>query len=98
MRRVGGASDGVRSWPRVRFGEMGVLKGRGEGGQVAGGDRQLRSDGLEVRRYALGAAVDSLRAVRRPREAIEAMEGATAALPDDVDTQVVLAYAYLEVG
>lgn len=98
MQRAAAAIDDVAASPRQRFDQLVVLNGLEQHAEVAEQYRQLRSDGLEVPPYALAAAGDSLLAVRRPREAIEALEGATAALPDDVDTQVVLAYAYLEAG
>lgn len=81
---------------RHRFDRLVILNGLEQHGQAAALYRQLRAEGREIPPYALAAAGDSLLAARHPEEAIEALEDAVAALPDDIDTQVVLAYAYLE--
>lgn len=57
---------------------------------------RLRAESAAIPPYALAAAGDSLLAARQPEAAVEALEQAVHALPEDIDTQVVLAYAYLE--
>lgn len=84
--------------PRNQFDQLVILNGLEQHEQTASHYRRLRADGLDIPPYALAAAGDSLLAARRPLEAIEALEDATGSLPDDIDTQVVLAYAYLEAG
>lgn len=96
--RAATAAAAVAPSLRQRFDQLVILNGLEQHAQAADSYRQLRAEGLQVPPYALAAAGDSLLAARRPLEAIEALEGATEALPDDVDTQVVLAYAYLEAG
>lgn len=81
---------------RHRFDRLVILNGLEQHEQAAALYRSLRAEGREIPPYALAAAGDSLLASRHPEEAVEALEGAVAALPDDIDTQVVLAYAYLE--
>lgn len=81
---------------RQRFDDIVVLNGLDRHEDAALLYQQLRAAGTEVPPYAQAAAGDSLLAIRRPEDAIHALEGAAAALPDDIDTQVVLAYAYLE--
>lgn len=83
---------------RRQFDRLVILNGLEQHEQAAALYRTLRDSGVELPPYALAAAGDSLLASRHPREAAEALEQAVGALPDDIDTQVVLAYAYLESG
>lgn len=98
MQRAAQAVASAAPSLRQRFDQLVILNGLEQHAQAANHYRQLRSEGIDIPPYALAAAGDSLLAARRPLEAIEALEGATAALPNDIDTQVVLAYAYLEAG
>lgn len=100
MRRAGDAAAQA-SGPdtaRRQFDRLVILNGLEQHEQAAAMYRTLRDSGTELPPYALAAAGDSLLASRHPREAAEALELAVDALPDDIDTQVVLAYAYLESG
>lgn len=58
--------------------------------------RELQARGIAVPPYVLAKAGDSLLAAQHPEEAIVALEQATAAMPDEFDVKVLLAYAYLE--
>ena len=100
MRRAEAAALAVQAadTPRHAFDRLVILNGLEQHAQAAGLYRRLRAEGITVPAYALAAAGDSLLAARHPEEAVEALEGAAEALHDDVDTQVVLAYAYLESG
>lgn len=81
---------------RQNFDDLVVLNGLERHHEAAARYWLLRNSGHEIPPYALAAAGDSLLAIREPEAAIEALEGAVAALPEDIDAQVVLAYAYLE--
>ncbi|MEL1264743.1 poly-beta-1,6 N-acetyl-D-glucosamine export porin PgaA [Pseudoxanthomonas putridarboris] len=58
--------------------------------------RALLADGVQVPPYVLAKAGDSLLATQHPEDAIVALEQAVAAMPDEFDPQILLAYAYLE--
>ncbi|MBW3551364.1 MAG: tetratricopeptide repeat protein [Proteobacteria bacterium] len=81
---------------RQGFDDLVILNGLERHQETASRYRQMRADGIDIPPYALAAAGDSLLALQQPEASIEALEDAAAALPDDIDTQVVLAYAYLE--
>jgi len=56
----------------------------------------LQREGVDLPAYAHGPAGDSYLALHRPVQAQAALERAVALAPDDVDTKILLAYAYLE--
>ncbi|GAB1595561.1 tetratricopeptide repeat protein [Lysobacter claricitrinus] len=56
----------------------------------------LQREGVDLPAYAHGPAADSYLALHRPKEAQAALEKALAESPNDVDTQILLGYAYLE--
>ncbi|TCZ88111.1 poly-beta-1,6 N-acetyl-D-glucosamine export porin PgaA [Lysobacter sp. N42] len=56
----------------------------------------LQRDGVDLPAYVHGPAGDALLALRRPEEAAAALKKAIALDPSDVDTRILLAYAYLE--
>jgi biofilm PGA synthesis protein PgaA len=56
----------------------------------------LQREGVDLPAYAHGPAGDSYLALHRPHDAQVALERAVALDPNDVDTKILLAYAYLE--
>lgn len=56
----------------------------------------LQREGVDLPAYVHGPAGDALLALRRPAEAEVALKKALALTPGDVDTQILLAYAYIE--
>lgn len=58
--------------------------------------RALEREGVDLPAYAHGPAGDALLALRRPEEAEVVLEKALALNPTDVDTRILLAYAYVE--
>jgi biofilm PGA synthesis protein PgaA len=56
----------------------------------------LKREGVDLPAYAHGPAGDSYLALHRPEDAQAALERAVALDPTDVDTKILLAYAYLE--
>lgn len=58
--------------------------------------RDLQARGVAMPPYVLAKAGDSLLAAQHPEDAIAALQQAAAAMPDEFDVQVLLAYAYLE--
>ena len=84
------------STQRPRLDRMIVLNALEKHAQVVAEYRTLLAEGVQVPPYALATVGDSLLATRHPEEAILALELAVAAMPDEFDPQVLLAYAYLE--
>jgi biofilm PGA synthesis protein PgaA len=56
----------------------------------------LKREGVDLPAYVHGPAGDALLALRRPEEAEVALKKALALNPGDVDTQILLAYAWIE--
>ncbi|TZF88473.1 tetratricopeptide repeat protein [Cognatilysobacter lacus] len=56
----------------------------------------LKREGVDLPAYALGPAGDSYLALHRPHDAQLALQRAVELNPSDIDTQILLAYAYLE--
>lgn len=58
--------------------------------------RALEREGVDLPAYVHGPAGDALLALRRPEEAESVLKKAIALNPSDVDTRILLAYAYIE--
>lgn len=58
--------------------------------------RALEREGVDLPAYVHGPAGDALLALRRPEEAEAVLKKALALNPKDVDTRLLLAYAYIE--
>lgn len=64
--------------------------------EVVDGYTHLVEAGIDVPAYILPAVGDSLLALRRPEDAVAVLETALRHRPDDVNTRILLAYAWLE--
>lgn len=81
---------------RLRVDHLILLNRLGRHEQVAQEYQELLEQGQAVPDYALGAVGDSLLTLRRPEDAIIALQAASAADPENAGLQVQLAYARLE--
>lgn len=81
---------------RLRMDSLTALNALGHYQETVDEYEALKREGVDLPAYAHGPAGDSYLALHRPRDAQAALERAVALDPSDVDTRILLAYAYLE--
>ncbi len=81
---------------RLRMDALTALNALGRYQDTVDEYEALVREGVDLPAYAHGPAGDSYLALHRPEDAQAALEKAVALNPSDVDTRILLAYAYLE--
>lgn len=81
---------------RLRMDSLMALNALRRYDDTLAGYRALEREGIDLPAYVHGPAGDALLAMRRPAEAEVVLKRALALTPSDIDTQVLLAYAYIE--
>lgn len=81
---------------RLRMDSLMALNALGKYQETVDEYEALKREGVDLPAYAHGPAGDAYLALHRPRDAQAALERAAALSPGDVDTKILLAYAYLE--
>ncbi|MGY3264338.1 biofilm PGA synthesis protein PgaA [Lysobacter sp. HA35] len=92
------AQPGRTHWEqtRLRMDMLTATNGLGMYQKTIDEYEALKREGVDLPAYAHGPAADSYLALHHPKEAQAALEQALAKDPNDVDTQILLGYSYIE--
>jgi biofilm PGA synthesis protein PgaA len=81
---------------RLRVDALSALNQLQRNQEVIDGYQALRDNGIDVPAYILPTVGDSMMALRRPEDAAQVLQTALQTNPDDVNSRILLSYAWIE--